>query len=171
MRRLAPLRCTSPRAAGLSRAQNRHNPAPLLSRCDTLASSTPPVPSTRTHQNSSKTMFLFLGRTHTRDTSCFSSETFTQTEIPEELPSPAQSISVITTTEPCGVPSIPRTSRLQTNNYVACRIPNQISQQTLDIVSRVVAVADMSGTIDKLFFDVQTIQATFCDGAVQSRPG
>ena len=57
-----------------------------------------------------RTMFCFLEDAYTR-CHVFSTEPLTQTAIPEwlrrSLTSPAQSASVIATTEPCGVPAIP----------------------------------------------------------------
>ena len=119
VRRLAPLRFTNPRAAELS-VQSTIVQASNCTFCSIGLSSRFPrklhqVPSARMHQNSDKPCSASW-KTHTRDTTCFQQKLLTQTAIPEllrqSLTSPAQSASVITTTEPCGVPAIPGTSIL-----------------------------------------------------------
>ena len=74
-----------------------------------------------------------------------STEPLTQIAIPEELrrslTSPAQSASVITTTDPCGTPANPRTSRLQPTIMLHDVFPIKYLSKRLELISsRVVAV-------------------------------
>ena len=109
-----------------------------------------------------QTMFCFLEEAYT-GYHVSSTEPLTQTAIPEtlrrSLTSPAQSASVITKTQLCGVPAIPGTSKITTHNHVARRIPNQISQQTLDVdFVTSGSCADVSGQLTDCVFDVRTTQ-------------
>ena len=117
--------------------------APLLSRCDSFASTT-----NQRHQlGFSRTQtkhVLFLGR-RIHGIPVFSTEPLTHTAIPEQLrrslTSPAQSASVITTTEPCGMSAIPGTSRLQPTIMLHAGFPTKyLSKRLMLISSRVVAV-------------------------------
>ena len=160
MRRLAPLLFTNPRAAELSRAQHNRSRraiahfAPLVSSLRFPRKLHQPVPSARIHSELRQTMFCFLEDACT-GYHVFSTEPLTQTAIPEKLQwsstSPAQSASVITTTEPCGVARNTRNIKIATNVCVACRISNQIFQQTLyvDFITSG-SCADVSGQIDIL---------------------
>ena len=119
VRRPAPLRFTNPRAAELS------------------------VPSARIHQNSDKPCSASW-RTRTRDTTCF------QQNLDLNCNSGA-AVTIFDVSSPISIGQhhdrnlrSDRNSRnnikIATNEHVACRISNQISQQTLDVDFRVVAV-------------------------------
>ena len=141
-----------------------------------------PVPSARIYTRTQTDHVLSSWKTHGRDTTCFSTEPLAQTAIPEQLQgsltSPAQSASVITTTEPCGMPGRQGTSRFLTNDHVARRSSNQISQQTLnlDFITSG-SYFDVGGQLTKLRSWCQddptrvTYQATVSDVVVQIRPG
>ena len=160
VRRLAPLRASQ--IPVLLSCQSVHNHsrraiaqlAPLDSHCDT--SQAPPTSAINSDSPELKqTMFCFLEDACT-GYHVFSTEPLTQTAIPEQLrrslTSPAQSASVITTTEPCGI-------KIATNDHVACRISNRISEQTLDVdFITSGCCADVSGQLTNCVLDVRTIQ-------------
>ena len=102
-----------------------------------------------------QTMFCFLEEPYT-GYHVSSTEPLTQTAIPEKL---RRSLTSPAQTQLCGVPAIPGTSKITTHNHVARRIPNQISQQTLDVdFVTSGSCADVSGQLTDYVFDVRTTQ-------------
>ena len=127
---------------------------PLVPRCDVLANST-----NQCHQQDSpelkQTMF------------CFLEEAYTGYHVSSTLPNSDSRVASI-----LGI-SIPISSHHQdrtfwcarnsrniqsTRNHVARRIPNQISQQTLDDFVTSGSCAHVSGQLTDCVFDVKTIQ-------------
>ena len=119
-----------------------------------------PVPSTRTRPELRQTMFFFLEDAYT-GYHVFPTEPLTQTSIPELL---RRSIDV---SSPISIAQhhdrtlrSARNSRnieIATNDHVACRISNQISQQTLDVAFITIgSCADVSGQLTNSVLDVRS---------------
>ena len=167
VRRLAPLRFTNPRAAELSVHSailpGEHLHSLLHWSLLAIPSQAPPTSAISSDSPELKqTMFCFLEDAYTRY-HVFSTEPLTQTAIPEylrrSLTSPA-SISVghhhdRTLRNARNTRNI----KIATNDHVACRISNQISQQTLDVdFITSGSCADVSGQLTNCVLDGKTIQ-------------